>query len=112
MIHSAPFFVFPKMTEYGAIKQTIAKVASLMGEEVLINPALQIQWMTHNKDYWRQILNIDQCTPPLISGGIIMSMDRCQMDVMDHAGKFKHPYLLLLGDKDKIVDNDAAREFY
>lgn len=41
-----------------------------------------------------------------------MSMDHSIMDVQDHAKSFKHPYLLLLADKDKIVDNAGAQEFY
>jgi hypothetical protein len=61
--------------------------------------------MTHNKDYWKEIMNIDLSTPPLISSGILMSMDYSLMDVVDHAKSFIHPYLIILGDKDKIVDN-------
>ena len=68
--------------------------------------------MTHNKDYWKEVLNIDACTPPLVSGSIIMSMDHCCLDVEDTAKDFKHPYLILMGDKDKIVDNEATLAFH
>ena len=34
------------------------------------------------------------------------------MDMIDHAKDFNHPYILLLGDKDKIVDNAGAQDFY
>jgi hypothetical protein len=37
--------------------------------------------MTHNKDYWKEILNVDLETPPFVSGIIVMSMDHAVMDI-------------------------------
>jgi alpha-beta hydrolase superfamily lysophospholipase len=34
------------------------------------------------------------------------------MDIEDYAKDFKHPYLILLADKDKIVDNSGAIDFH
>ena len=39
-------------------------------------------------------------------------MDFSLMDVEDNAKSFKHPYLLLLADKDKIIDNAGAQEWH
>ena len=39
-------------------------------------------------------------------------MDTSIMDIHNNASAFSHPYLLILGDKDLIVDNDGALDFY
>lgn len=51
-------------------------------------------------------------TPVLMSAGQIVSMEYSHMDIEDYAKDFKHPYLILLADKDKIVDNSGAIDFH
>ena len=91
----------------------MAKLGDMnFGEGMTINPTLQFQWMTHNRDYTKIMMNLDGTQPPLMTSSIVMSMDKALMDVHDNLKLMKHPYLIFIGDKDKIVDNEGAIAFH
>jgi esterase/lipase len=64
--------------------------------------------MAHNRDYTKIMMNLDGTVSPILTPGIVMSMDNSVMDVQRNLKSMKHPYLILVGDKDKIVDNEGA----
>lgn len=58
------------------------------------------------------MMNIDGTVPPILSCSIALSMDKGLMDVQDNLKSMKHPSLVFIGDKDKIVDNEGAIAFH
>ena len=51
------------------------------------------------------MMNIDGTVPPILSCSIALSMDKGLMDVQDNLKSMKHPSLVFIGDKDKIVEH-------
>ena len=108
VIHSSPFFAFPKSAEVGLYKKILVKVLKGVGEEIPINTLMNAQWMSHCKTYWSKLMNIDGTVAPIISGGICDSMVNSVQDIQDNASKMTYPYMLLLASKDIVVDNKGA----
>lgn len=52
----------------------LAKGLAGVGEEIPLNTLMNAQWMSHDKTYWSKLMNIDGTVPPIISGGICVSM--------------------------------------
>lgn len=82
-------------------------------EVLMINPGLNIQWLTHCKDYWQQICaNLDGRTNTLNSAAINRSFVHAIDDIRANHKATSHSFLLLLAGKDYIVDNKGAMDFY
>ena len=73
---------------------------------------MNVQWVCHEKAYFKKLMDMNGTQCALISGGISCSM----MDCLNDIGHFSHrhtlPTLLITAGKDKVVDNLGAREFY
>jgi hypothetical protein len=50
--------------------------------------------------------------PPLLSFSLASSWNRNIDNVQKFAKKVEYPYVLILGEKDVIVDNAAARSWH
>jgi hypothetical protein len=59
----------------------------------------------------RSVLNNRKATP-LLSAGLISSFNRNIDLVAKNASKVDYPYVLILGEKDVIVDNAASRDWH
>ena len=78
----------------------------------MINSALPIHWISHDKSYYRKLMVLTGTAMPMMSAGLASSMDTCIQDLKANRKKHTLPTLVLTGGKDKVVDNVGAREFY
>ena len=85
---------------------------SAIGEEIVLNPIMQAQWICHEKKYWQKMQGVDGTQMALISGGVSVSMMDKIDDIKANYDKHTLPVLLLTAGKDKVVDNKGAREFF
>jgi alpha-beta hydrolase superfamily lysophospholipase len=80
-------------------------------EEMVLVGGLALHRITRNKTYVRMVINSKKATP-LISAGLINSFNRnCDL-IAKNASKVDYPYILILGEKDVIVDNAASRDWH
>lgn len=81
-----------------------------MDNLVLVGP-LALHRITRNKTYVRTFINNNKANP-LMSASLVCSFQRNTELVAKNAAKVDYPYLLILGEKDLIVDNAASREWH
>ena len=84
----------------------------MIGEEIILNPLFNHQWVCHDKNYWRKLQVVDGTRSALMSGGVCVSMLDKIKDIKDNFSRHSLPTLVLTADKDKIVDNKGARDFF
>ncbi len=91
-------------------KFAISHLRHAFDELVLMAP-LPVHKVTRNKQYVRQIIAQRKATPFLTCSLIhsfIVNLDRVALNSV----KVTYPYLLILGEKDAIVDNAGARAWH
>lgn len=64
-----------------------------------------------NKQFVRTIINNKKATP-LLSASLVSSFIKQTASVAKNADKVDYPYLLILADKDVIVDNQKSRDWH
>ena len=55
---------------------------------------------------------IDGQAVPFVSANLCKSMDDAIMDIKHNYKATSHSFLMILAGKDKLVDNQAGRDFY
>ena len=73
---------------------------------------MNVQWVCHEKAYFRKLLDLNGTQCPFVSGGISCSMMDCLKDIDDFSHRHTLPTLLITAGKDKVVDNSGARDFH
>lgn len=109
VIYSAPFFGIPRKMNI-AEKLVISGLAKVMDELVMIS-SLPIHKICRNKPYMRMVLQTRKANP-FMTAGLMNSWIKNHDRVATFAHKVNYPYLLLLGEKDVIVDNSASRSWH
>lgn len=83
---------------------------NILGESVLKADIL-IHKVSRNKAYLRNYMNNRKCNP-LLTYGLMGSFLRSIESIKKNAAKVTYPYLLILGEKDLVVDNTASRNWH
>lgn len=109
VIYSAPFFGIPKKMN-AFEKLIISGIAKVMDELVMIS-SLPIHKICRNKQYMRQAITTRKSNP-FMTAGLVDSWVKNHERVATFASKVNYPYLILLGEKDVIVDNAASRAWH
>ncbi len=73
---------------------------------------MQAQWLSHDKNYWRKVNYFDGTAIPLVSSDIIQGFDDSIKDIAENRHKHTLPVLVMMGGKDKIIDNAGGLEFH
>lgn len=68
-----------------------------------------MHWLTKDMRYFRKLMNVDGRGMPIVSPRIIKSMVETLNDAQSNAKKFDLSFQMIVGGKDKIVDNAGAR---
>lgn len=112
IILSAPFFEYSKLNNVSFARSVLVKSMIPIGEELIFNPVLQAHWVCHDKKYWKRLNELDGTQAPFVNARMVTSMGDSIRDIKDNAHKHEVPVLIMLAGKDKIVDNQGARDFY
>jgi alpha-beta hydrolase superfamily lysophospholipase len=110
VIYSAPFFGMGGKKPDAVAKFMVNVLAGAFDEMVLVG-GLALHRITRNKTYVRLITNGRKATP-LLTAGLISSFNRNIDLVAKNASKVNYPYVLILGEKDVIVDNAVSRDWH
>lgn len=92
------------------IKTTAHVLKHVMEEFVLAGP-LPLHKVCKKKIYMRQMLQ-QRKAHPLLSLGLASSIFTNQERAESNARKITYPYLLVLGEKDEIVNNKVSRAWH
>lgn len=92
------------------VKFAISQLRHVLDEMVLFAP-LQVHRVTRNKQYVRQIIAQRKATP-FLTCSLIHSFNVNIEKVAKSSERVAYPYLLILGEKDSIVDNAGARAWH
>ena len=111
VIYSAPYFgMNENMGVNFAKKAVVSACSEVLGEFVVIAP-LAIHKVCRNKQYMRSVIT-QKKSVPLISLGLIDSFIKNHDRVMTYARQVKYPYLMVLGEKDSIINNKIDKEWH
>ena len=110
VIFSAPFFGISTKKINPVEKLVISGIAKVMDEMVMIS-SLPIHKICRNKQYMRQVIQSRKANP-FMTAGLMDSWIKNHDRVATFANKVNYPYLILLGEKDVIVDNSASRAWH
>ena len=80
-------------------------------EEFVIGGPISIHKLSKSKIYLRQILQTRKSVP-LLSLGLASSVITTQEKCMANARRVTYPYLLIIGEKDEIVNNKVTRAWF
>lgn len=106
VIYLAPLFGLPANPNF--IERALVAGMSVPMEEAVVNSELPVHRLTRNRQYMRSFL-LNPKSIPYISLGLCSSMFTNINRVKTYANNVSYPYLLLLGEKDSIVNNAGAR---
>ena len=106
VIFSAPFFGINDSFEVDFAKKMSIKGLASVADEFIICDGKPLHLVCRNKQYLRQCVTATKY-PPLASLSIIASFVRC-IDRLNPA-KFNFSYLMVLAEKEYIVNNRASR---
>jgi len=69
---------------------------SSMNENLIMNPALNIGWISSDKSYVRKLIELDGTRAPFVSPNIIRNFDLAMNDIRQNYGKTSNSYLLII----------------
>ena len=78
----------------------------------MLNSGLPISWVCTDKQYFKKIMVIDGQAVPFLTANQCKSMDEAIIDIRNNYKATSHSFLMILAGKDKLVDNQAGRDFY
>jgi alpha-beta hydrolase superfamily lysophospholipase len=110
VIYSAPFYAMPDGQVNFGMKVASHCLKHVLEEFVLAAP-LQLHKVCKKKIYMRQMKQ-QRKAHPLLSLGLISSFISSQDRLMAFARKVTYPYLMVLGEKDEIVNNKVNRAWH
>jgi len=110
VIYSAPFFASPEGQMNAGIKIAAHTLKHVLEEFVCVAP-LCLHKICRKKAYVRQLVQQKKAFP-FLSLGLVSSFITNHDRVITHANKVNYPYLLVLGDKDEIVNNSVNRAWH
>jgi len=67
-----------------------------MNENLIMNPALNIGWISSDKSYVRKLIELDGTRAPFVSPNIIRNFDLAMNDIRQNYGKSSNSYLLII----------------
>lgn len=105
VIYSAPLMGMKKQKTNGEMF-FVGKMAESLDEMVLCG-GLECHKICRNKTFVRQFL-LNRKANPFCSASFVLSLERNIALIHKHAEQVKYPHLLVLGDKDSIVENSKA----
>ena len=111
VMYSGPLFGIPDFKQLDPVKIEVLKLLSLAIDEFVINMEIPLHKVTRNRNQHLSVLQT-QKGAPLASLGFMVSVIRMQDLVHAKAKSTTYPYLLVLGDKDIIVNNRVSREWH
>lgn len=110
VIFSAPYFGAPDgQVNFGM--KICAHLLKYMLEEFALAAPLHFHKVCKKKVYMRQMMQ-QRKAHPLLSLGLVSSFVSNQDRVFANARKVTYPYLLVLGEKDEIVNNKTSRAWH
>ena len=104
VMYSAPFYGLPDYKHIDPVKMEVLKILSLAIDEFVINAEIPLHKVTRNRNHHMSVLQTTKGAP-LCSLGFLVSVLRMQGLVNAKAKSITYPYLMLLGEKDIIVNN-------
>lgn len=107
VIYSAPFFGSPDGQINIGIKVASHVLKYVLEEFVIVAP-LNLHKICKKKVYTRQLV-MQRKAHPFLSLGLASSFITSHERLMANARKVTYPYLLVLGEKDEIVNNTITR---
>ena len=108
VIYSAPFFSMSEQMNIDPVKRIIVRsTAGLLDEFVMFAP-LPLHKVCRDRRYMRTLVPSRKATP-FLSMGLCASFLRNHDRVLTYANDVKYPYLMVLGEKDEIVNNKVNR---
>ena len=112
VIYGAPFFEFAEDSGMNSAKMVAVKILSYLSNDLLLNPELKVQWICHDRNYWRKLMRVDATCAPFITAGCGASMVEGILDVHSSYKAHTLPLLVMTAQKEKIVSNTGANRFY
>ena len=110
VIYSAPYFGAPDGSVDPGVKMA-SHVLKHAFEEFALSGPLPLHRVCKSKVYMRQQM-LGRKAHPLLSLGLASSCFNAQDRLMANATKVNYPYLLVLGEKDLIVNNNSSRAWF
>lgn len=80
-------------------------------DELVFTGSMQCHKICRNKQYVRMHLT-NRKANPFLTPSLASSIVQNHKNVKEHADKVEYPYLLIMGEKDVIVDNGASRMWH
>ena len=111
MIWSAPFWGLPDFIQMDPVKIEMLKLLSLAIDEFVINSDMPLHKVSRNRTFFRSLVGTTKSVG-LNSLGFPTSCLRMIDLIHAKAKNVTHPYLLVLGEKDVIVNNRISREWH
>jgi len=111
VIWSAPFWGIPDFVNVDFFKKQIIKFLALHLEEFTLASGMPLHKVTRNKQFMRHAITQTKANP-LSSLGLQASFLRAIDRIHANAKNVTYPYILVLGDKDVIVNNNMARAWH
>jgi len=110
-IYSAPFMGIPDFVNFDAGKKAIVKFLSPHLDEMLLTSGMPTHMVCKNRTYMRLALTGKKAAP-FSSLGLQASFLRMLDLIHGTAKQVTHPYLLVMADKDIIVNNNSSKEWH
>jgi alpha-beta hydrolase superfamily lysophospholipase len=86
-------------------------ITAKLFEELILVATLPMHRLSRNKTFLRQTI-LQEKSFPLLTASLAASLNRNMSRALSFAREVEYPYLVLLGEKDTIVDNRSAREWH
>mmetsp|Transcript_16955 Transcript_16955/g.26113 ORF Transcript_16955/g.26113 Transcript_16955/m.26113 type:complete len:212 (-) Transcript_16955:405-1040(-) len=114
VIFNAPFFEFTPLAEVNFTKKVMIKLLSGRSfDNMTLNSLVNIHWITHSKYYWVHLLSeFDGKGIAITSPGILAAWIDAIHDIEANYDAHQLPFLIVIGGKDKVVDNLGARKLF
>ena len=106
VIFSAPFFGLSDSVGATPVKKMVVKGLACIADEFVVGNQRSNHIICHNKQYLRHCQTTNK-VPPVTSLGMIASFIRSIDRLKPY--QFTHPYLMVLAEKDLIVNNRESK---
>jgi alpha-beta hydrolase superfamily lysophospholipase len=111
VIFSAPFFGLPEYAQKNPVEKLMFSVLSNFLDELVVMTSMPMHRITRNRAYNRSMLTQTRSNP-LLSMKLFVSVMKNQDRLMTYASQVTYPYLLVLGEKDMIINNAVNRQWH
>jgi hypothetical protein len=110
VIVGSPFWGFGDGAKISTARRLIIQFLASYLEELPINGAGSLHYLTHDMRYYiHACVGSQKTTSMSVSGGIVNSMMESCEDIHVNAKLYKKPTLCFIGGKEKIVQNESTK---